>query len=267
MLSDSFENLYNKSMLIDSFIFAHELILLDMRLHYLNEKVDKFVLVESTTTHSGLAKKLTFDENKSQFKKYAHKIEHVIIDDLSGPLHQLGQSWTRENKHRNGILEGIKNNHDTDLIMISDVDEIPRVTEVGKIGGYKQEFLYYYLDVYTPQPWVGTFCTTVGDVKKHTPQKFRDIRFQNCTVLHGGWHISFFMTPEEIQNKIKTFAHQEYNDIRYTDVEKIKERLENLQDPFDRSKLIPGGIDLTMPQYIFDHPEIFKDKFRFLHPF
>jgi len=254
-------------MLIDSFIFSNELLMLDLRLHYLDSCVDKFVLVESTHTHSGDIKPLHFENNKSLFKKYLSKIQHIVVDNLEGPTHQWGKSWTRENVHRNGILEGVQDNHSSDLIMISDVDEIPRKNRVGELGGYQQTFLYYYLDVYTGQPWIGTYCTTVENVRLHTPQKFRDIRFQGPYVMNAGWHISFFMSPEEIQNKILTFAHQEFNNDNFTNLEKIKERLKNLQDPFDRNMLIPWGIDPTMPEFIFNNPELFKDKFRFLSPY
>ena len=108
-------------MIIDSFIFSNELQMLELRLDYLNPLVDKFILVESSTTHSGEEKPLHFNENKEKFSKYLHKIEHIIVDDLSGQDHPMGISWTRENKHRNGILEGLKNVPDDALVMISDV--------------------------------------------------------------------------------------------------------------------------------------------------
>jgi beta-1,4-mannosyl-glycoprotein beta-1,4-N-acetylglucosaminyltransferase len=256
-------------MIVDSFIFSNELEMLSLRLNYLDSVVDKFILVESPFTHSGESKPLVYDENKNnpKFLKFSNKIEHVIVDDLTGVNHPWGFSWTRENKHRNGILEGLKNVPDDALVMVSDVDEIPRKEKVGQIGAYIQTFLYYYLDVHTGQPWVGTICDTAKNIKFNTPQKFRDERFRNANIINGGWHISFFMTPEEIQNKIKTFAHQEFNKENFTNVENIKERIKNLIDPFDRHNLVPWGIDPTMPEYIFDHPEIFESKFRFLTPY
>jgi len=67
-------------MLYDCFMFFDELELLDLRLHYLDPLIDRFVLVESTRTFSLKDKPLFFDENKSMFSKFLPKIEHVIID-------------------------------------------------------------------------------------------------------------------------------------------------------------------------------------------
>jgi len=256
-------------MIIDSFIFSNELDMLKLRLNYLNPVVDKFILVESSVTHSGQTKPLYFEENKHkpEFAEFLHKIEHIILNDLNGASHPWGYSWTRENTHRNAIIQGLKSVPDDALVMISDVDEIPRLEKVGQVGGYVQTFLYYYLDVHTGQPWVGTVCDTAKNVLLKTPQKYRDERFMMDKVQNGGWHISFFMSPEEIQAKIQNFAHQEYNKNTFTDIDRIKNRIENLIDPFDRHHLIPWGIDLTLPQYIFEHPEIFKSKFRFANPF
>jgi beta-1,4-mannosyl-glycoprotein beta-1,4-N-acetylglucosaminyltransferase len=51
-------------------MFFDEEMLLDLRLNILDKFVDKFVIVESSYTHSGKEKKLIFDINKySKFKK------------------------------------------------------------------------------------------------------------------------------------------------------------------------------------------------------
>ena len=258
--------MYKNFMIIDSFIFSNELLMLDLRLNYLNDVVDKFILVESSVTHSGDPKELYFEKNKHRYEKYLHKIEHIVLENLDGPEHDWGKSWSRENVHRLGILKGLTNVPDDALVMVSDVDEIPRKEKVGQIGGYIQAFLYYYLDVYTGQPWVGTVCDTAKNMKQNGPQVYRDQRFSNGNVLNAGWHISFFMTPEEIQTKIKTFAHQEYNTPEFTNIDNIERRLHNLRDPFERHDLVPGGVDLTMPDFIFKNEHLFKDKFRFVSP-
>ena len=44
----------------------------------LNEKVDYFVISESTKTHQGKNKKLNFDINN--FSKFKHKIKYIVAD-------------------------------------------------------------------------------------------------------------------------------------------------------------------------------------------
>ena len=46
--------------LIDCCMYFDEDLVLDIRLHTLYKKVDKFIIVEATKTHSGQEKKLNF---------------------------------------------------------------------------------------------------------------------------------------------------------------------------------------------------------------
>ncbi len=48
--------------IFDCFMYFDEDMLLDLRLNYLNDYVDKFVLVESLFTHSGKKRELLFDK-------------------------------------------------------------------------------------------------------------------------------------------------------------------------------------------------------------
>ena len=69
-------------MIIDCFLFYDEFKMLDFRLAELNDHVDYFVLVESTTTYLNEPKRLYFEENKARYAKYLHKIHHVVLDPI-----------------------------------------------------------------------------------------------------------------------------------------------------------------------------------------
>ena len=56
--------------------FFNEDTILDLRLNILDEFVNFFVIVESTTDHQGNTKKLNF--NKDKFKKFQKKIIYII---------------------------------------------------------------------------------------------------------------------------------------------------------------------------------------------
>jgi len=109
----------------DCFQFFDEEHVLDLRFNILDEFVDFFVIVESTINHQGLEKKLNFNRNK--FKKFDKKIIYIVVDDTPKHLiksHIGGESLVEQHQ-RNSLMRGLKNSHDNDLVILSDVDEIP----------------------------------------------------------------------------------------------------------------------------------------------
>lgn len=124
----------------DCFMFFNEIELLKMRLEELDPVVDHFVLVESTETQRGDVKPLYFQENKHLFEKYSAKIIHVIVDER----HPEMDLWGRENYQRSCIERGLQNCDSSDLILISDLDEIPRthfITQLATVLPKRNETL------------------------------------------------------------------------------------------------------------------------------
>ena len=113
----------------DCFTFFNEFELLKMRFEELNDSVDYFVLVECTETHRGDPKNLYFSDNKHLFEKYLPKIIHVVVNER----HPEMGLWEREHFQRNCILRGLQGCDPSDIIMISDVDEIPRPAAIAKL--------------------------------------------------------------------------------------------------------------------------------------
>jgi len=233
-------------MLVDCFTFYNELKMLLFRLEYLYEVVDYFIIVEAVVTYTGNPKPLFFKENEAMFSKYKDKIVHVIVEDMPDTT----STWTREEFQRNCIDRGIKilQLKSTDLISISDCDEIPNRHVISKIkntlpfGVHSlNQKLYYY-------NFSGLFKNIVQSVHKvlnyetylylgSCPHK---IRFKITSIGsfdNGGWHFSYFGSPEFISNKIKNFAHNELNLPKFTDVDEIKKRVNNKQDLFERDDL------------------------------
>ena len=117
----------------DTFTFYNEFDMLEFRLMELDSVVDKFIISESTLTFSGNKKPLYFEENKHRFKKYLHKIHHVVVDD-SPQGFTRDKTWEREYHQRNSIANslnylGLK---EEDIIIHGDVDEIPDVNIIKK---------------------------------------------------------------------------------------------------------------------------------------
>ena len=103
----------------DCFSYWDEDFLLDIRLNILNEYVDYFVIVEGNKTWQNNFKKLKFNINN--FAKFEKKIIYVPVEDMPDG----DNPYLRENFQRNCISRGIKNAEEDDLIIISDLDEIP----------------------------------------------------------------------------------------------------------------------------------------------
>ena len=117
--------------IVDTFIFYNEIDMLKFRLIELNDYVDYFVLVEATHTFAGNPKKLYFNENKDIFAKYKDKIIHIVVGDIPNTTN----ASDRERHQRNCIKIGVDrlNLLEKDVIIISDVDEIPNTSLLDDI--------------------------------------------------------------------------------------------------------------------------------------
>ena len=269
-------------MLYDCFTFFDELDLLEIRLNYLNEVVDKFVLVEMGQTFSGNDKPFYYEENKKRYEKFADKIVHIKVEDYPDMenLSDYEKCWCREDYQRDCILRGLNDAEDDDTVMISDVDEIPSIGAIkvfrGGIFSMQQRFMYYYLNCQNAvnKYWYkGTKICDMEvlsypgfDIEDNLGAKFTRkgyptyVRFYNGPyITNGGWHFSYLGGAEAIAYKIKSFSHQEYNNDTYTDVKEIERKILAGEDIFDRGdKYEAVPVDDSFPTYIFNNQEKYK---------
>ena len=254
---------------IDCFIFYNELQILEFRLDYLYDSVDYFVLVESTVTFAGNPKPLFFNENKHKFSKYNDKIIHIIVTDT--PIYKSLKTLKfvkgkctaleREIFQRNCIDRGLLNIQlkDDDLILISDVDEIPdrntlstlNLIESG-IHTLLQDFYYYNFSCKTPSLIVAAKILRYSTYTQlRNPHAIRRSTKNVSYIEKGGWHLSYFGSSEFISNKIKQFSHQEYNSEEYTNITIIDKKMRENIDLFGRDivfKYIPIEENTYLPE-------------------
>ena len=159
----------------DCFTYMNEDVILDLRLNYLNNYVDKFVIVESLYFHNGKKKKLLFDANK--FSKFKEKIIYLVLDHEPKDIETINDSDNTESKNskhilngmrrdfyqRNYIMHGLHESDDNDIILISDIDEIPKINtlNIKEINNdlifFKQKMFYYKFNLCsTTINWFGT---------------------------------------------------------------------------------------------------------------
>lgn len=133
----------------DCVTFFNELELLDIRLSLLNDVVDYFVIVEMNQTHRGKRKEWIFENNKERYSKYKNKIIYVQVDDPPKYNPNLlidrgdgtkNGDWSLENYQRNAIMRGLMNCSPNDIILISDIDEIPNPVVLNNILNEKLSF-------------------------------------------------------------------------------------------------------------------------------
>jgi len=282
-------------------MFFDEEMLLEIRLNTLDKFVDKFIIVESAYTHSGNEKKLIFDINK--YPKFKKKIDYIIVNDLPQGIEQIRKddsnleitykeimnALRRENFQRNAINQGLAHVDDNDWIIISDLDEIPDLSNINfnfinkKIIFFKQKVFYYKfnLELKTLR-WIGSKACKKKYLK--SPQWLRNVKdkiypkwrldiifsekkYNNIFfVENGGWHFSFVKKPEDIEKKLKSYLHHREYDLDPLGIENIKDLINSkaviYDHRVDQTKYKFGGgqklekIDIKfLPEYIFSQKE------------
>ena len=289
----------------DCFMYFDEDLLLDIRLNTLNDCVSKFVITEATYTHNGTKKKLRFDINN--FKKFKDKIKYIVVDNQPPNILQIDNSdnlevkgrklilngYARDNHQRNRLSDGIVGAEDNDIIIVSDLDEIPNLTNINfgninnKIIQFRQKMFYYKLNLYYPDfNWFGSKACKKKDLL--SPQWLRNIKSKKYSkyridlifnkkkyndifyVLDGGWHFTCIRTPKELKYKLLNFAHHyefEESGLKIEDLEKLITEKRVMYDHnvdqkgykwAGKSKLVTvAGTEL--PEYINSNKSKYKD--------
>ena len=262
----------------DCFQFFDEENTLDLRLNILNEFVDFFVFVESTADHQGKPKKLNFDLKK--FKKFNNKIIYIVVDDTAEAIKKphIGGESLVEQHQRNSLTRGLKNCRDNDLIILSDIDEIPDLNKLNmfdkknKYAVFSQKMFNYKINLLneTESNWHGSKICLKKNLK--SPQWLRNLKFKKYPfwridklrnlqiIANGGWHFAYLQSPENISKKIKSFAHGEFNKVNFTNQANIEEKINMGKDIFDREiSYKKVQLDNSFPKYIVDNKEKFKE--------
>lgn len=241
--------------IIDCFMYFDEDMILDIRLNTLSKFVTKFIICEASFNHNGTKKKLNFDIKN--YPNFNDKIIYIPLEKQPSNLKILNENDSaqvkslktldnaliRENYQRNFLFEEIKNFQDDDLIIISDLDEIPNLKNFkykNKITFFEQKMFYYKLNLVYPKfKWYGSKICKKKDLI--SPQWLRNIKSRKYPfwrldtffskkkytslnfIENGGWHFTNVKKPELIDHKMKNFLHHlEYEEsgLKIEDVKK-----------------------------------------------
>ena len=271
-------------MVYDCIPFFNELDILNLRLHIMDPLVDKFIIEEATVTFSGEPKELCFEKNKELFREFLPKIEYIVVDN--SPVDTT--THLRDKFQKSALEKGLVNATDEDVIILSDVDEIPNpkvLKEIiesfdpDKIYHLAQRMFYCYLNMeevsgnllsitgefpgVERRMWLGTKVFSRKSIPSDGIIQLREASTtapEAVRVADGGWHFGYMGSKQEsdvskrIGTKVVAAAHQEYNN--QDTLAEAKDRLILGQDMFGRdARFKRVEIDDSYPKYLLEHLE------------
>ena len=290
--------------IFDCFMYFDEEQVLDLRLNVLNDFVDYFVIVESTQNHKGIKRELLFDQSK--FQKFKNKIIYLVYDEIPKNVETISDNEDenekdrkyimnavyRENSQRNFITNGLQKADENDLILVSDVDEIPKLSSLNlsridnKILIFKQDMFYYKFNLAIPNfKWSGTKGVKKKNLK--SPQWLRNIKdrkyaffridtffsekkYTNIKIISdGGWHFSNIKNAKMIEHKLRSYLHHREFDQVSLSVDEIDNLIKNKKAIYDlrvdkKVNKVGNGVVLNnyninkLPKYINENLDKYK---------
>ena len=293
--------------IFDCFMFYDEELLLDIRLNILDQYIDYFIVVESKYFHNGKERQLKFDINK--FKKFEKKIIYIVHENQPKGIIKLNDNddegtksyklifnaHLREKNQRNHISKGLADADEDDLILISDVDEIPNLNSIdllkidNQIVIFEQEIFYYKFNrCLSNFIWFGTKACKKKNLR--SPQWLRttknkkfpfwrlDTYFSKYKYINkffiksGGWHFSNIKNANDLELKLKSYLHHRDYEAEELGLDKINELIKNnetIYDMFGDKKYRRYGDDnrkklehydlKKLPKYIQNNLSIYKE--------
>ena len=284
-------------------MYFDEDLILDLRLNILDKFVDYFVIVESIFTHRGEKRNLKFNINK--FKKFEDKIVYLVYDQEPSQIEKIVSKDTedeksrkyimnalfRENAQRNFINRALNNLDNEDVILVSDVDEIPNLKGINfeekksKIILFKQDMLYYKFNLKLPNlAWTGTkackkryfksaqWLRNVKDRKYpfyRVDTYFSEKKYIDCDFIeNGGWHFTNIKTANQIKQKLESYLHHiefDKNPLSAEEIDKIiQDKIAIYDLSVDQRKNKIRGNQLEnyplhkLPEYLLDNLNNYK---------
>lgn len=272
-------------MVYDCIPFFNEVDILKLRLNILSPLVDRFIIEEATMTFSGEPKELCFEKNKEMFKEFLDKITYIVVDDT--PKEAI--THERDYFQKNHLINGLSEASEDDVIIMSDVDEIPNPTvlkniidnfDKTKVYHLAQRNFYAFMNMEEKsgkllsitgefegfeggdRKWLGTKICNINNIPKEGIVRLRDLVKtsdpRSVRVADGGWHFGYmgghneYNAAKRIGVKVQAAAHQEYNEKEI--LKETMDRLKLGQDIFGRdARFERVEVDDSYPEYLLEH--------------
>jgi beta-1,4-mannosyl-glycoprotein beta-1,4-N-acetylglucosaminyltransferase len=243
-------------MIVDCFTFFNELEILEIRLHELDPWVNRFVLVESPETYSGNDKPLLFEENKHLFEPFLSKITHLVSPLCNNPK----SAWDRQINQRDYAMQALSDCADEDLILIGDVDEVPKGRDFTKVRRKKVMTMFmhrnyfYYMNLRRPGGWPGTVMLPYRTLKSEFDGSLFKARMKRRSghLTKGAWHFGHMGGMDAVILKLKSSCHFDSRPNR-----RLLANPKAIHDRMETTRGVNGRKLVTVPTN--DHPVWFQE--------
>ena len=233
--------------------------MLEIRLETMAAHVDYFVILQSTTTFTGLVKPLILQEkeNWGRVEKWQKQIIYKVVEGM--PVN-AARTWDLEDFQRNAMmLQGVlgvkdedKMVQEGDVLIVADVDEIVRPAALRLLREcdipsritLRSKFYYYgFQFMHRGEEWAHPQATVYKGNDTILPADLRNgeggnrVRgwWDKADLWNAGWHCSScFSTVEDMLNKMQSFSHTSLNQEVFRDKARIVDRVREGKDLWDR---------------------------------
>ncbi|MQL69519.1 hypothetical protein Taro_001812 [Colocasia esculenta] len=196
----------------DAVLFSNELDILAIRWNELQPYVSEFILLESNSTFTGIEKPLFFADNRDNFKFVEPRLTYGTVGGrfMKGENPFVEESYQRVALDQLIRIAGIT---DDDLLVMSDVDEIPSGHTINllrwcddipeKLHLELRNYLYSFEFFLDNKSWRAS-------VHRYRTGKTRYAHYRQTDEIlsDAGWHCSFcFRHISEFIFKMKAYSH------------------------------------------------------------
>ncbi len=259
----------------DCFTFNDENHLLEIRLNELNNYVDYFIIIEFGQTHQGTAKPKNIDAKI--LNKFSNKVRYYFVEQFEN----INQPHGRDQFQRNYVLKGLFDADNEDVIIVSDIDEIPdfRNFDIKKVNdniiAFSQFHFMYKLNLLMKEKWIGSKLCKFKKLK--SPQWLRSLRtnkkyslfridklispryVMNFKIVEkGGWHFGWLRKTSSIIKKLESYAHSEHNTDYYKNESFIEKCINEKKNFFNKKEILEMVSLSELPEHIQSNSDKFK---------
>jgi hypothetical protein len=255
--------------IIDSTIFYNEFDLLELRLSEYYDHVDRFVIVESDRSFTGIYKGYNLEKHFDRYSKWADKIVYIKVVHPN----QGGNAWQYEEWQRDQMTLGWSDCGADDVILVSDVDEIVRPEALQFIRNTNYDFYGLYMPAFyfkfnymdaKPDWHYKVWGRAYRGIRLQQPHKMRYTNSipgaRNINLHHAGWHFGWLGDEEFAKTKIKSFSHQEINRADILDNIDIDRHIAEGRDHFRPENVTWHTVDMDeyFPKTILNNREKYE---------
>ncbi|KAJ6558425.1 glycosyltransferase family 17 protein [Mycena vulgaris] len=271
----------SKIKILDAILMSTELDLLEIRMNELDAVVDRFYIIESNATFTGLPKETSFALNRQRFSKFDKKISYRLVP---GYALEPGQSaFDQEANARMQMTKLIRSHmaeflpETQSLVIMSDIDEIPSAHSIELLrtcdfGPSIHLQLRNY--VYSFEWLVGLTSWRASVHRWDQNTYYRHGQSSDTMLADAGWHCSYcFRTIPEYVTKMKGFSHADRigGRLDLLDPKRIQDTIcrgkdifgmlpeaYNYVDLFSKLSLEPLTTAVGLPLFLIENAERFK---------